>query len=152
LKSLNFIQNPSTIAALALLWAPLEIMQTMKKLLFLAILPVFLAGCSSITNLTPSQYSRNSTGYYPVEAAWNTHRQAVRPESFKTYVVVGKEALELRPVPKVSERWEGVVPVAPDQTEISYQFKFDYKVNAFGGPRAETKLSPAYKLTILDKK
>ena len=52
-------------------------------------LPLVLAGCSSITNLTPSRLVRNDSGFYRVEAAWQTREQAIRPESIKPLVMVG---------------------------------------------------------------
>ena len=52
----------------------------MKNFFGLLMLSVLLTGCTtSITNLTSSQCPRNPSGYYRVEAAWYSGRQAVRP-------------------------------------------------------------------------
>src|SRR5688572_33306420 len=90
----------------------------MRKLLLLASL-VCVAGCTStITNLTPSQMSRNSTGLYPVEIAWKSREHAIKHETIKPYVIVGNEAYAMRPTPIVSNRWETVVPVPPTENLI----------------------------------
>ena len=57
-----------------------------------------------------------------------------------------------RPVPLVKDRWESIIPVPSDQTSVHYRFKFDYQVNAIPVPHDDSKLSPEYKLQILDKK
>ena len=47
----------------------------------------------------------------------------------------------------------GVIASFPaDKDLIRYQFKFDYMVNAIPRPQPDSKLSPEYKLTIVDKK
>jgi uncharacterized protein YceK len=126
----------------------------MRKL-FLSVLlvaPLVLAGCSSITNLTPSKYSRNSTGLYPIEAAWNSHQRTIREDSFKPLVMVGNDTYEMRRVPKVADRWETMVPIPADKDSIRYQFKFDFLVNAIPRPQPDSKLSQEFKLQIVDKK
>jgi uncharacterized protein YceK len=119
---------------------------------FLLVAPLVLAGCSSITNLTPSKYQRNTTGLYPVEAAWYSRQQTIREDSFKPLVMVGNETYEMRRVPMVRDRWETMIPIGPDKDSVRYQFKFDYMVNAIPRPQPDSKLSPEYKLQIVDKK
>ena len=126
-------------------------MEIAKKLFFLA-MPLLVAGCSSITNLTPTQLPRNSSGLYPVEAEWKSRQQAIRNETIEPRVVIGLESYPMTPVPLVSNRWETVIPVPANQKAVYYQFKFDYLYNAFPKPRKDSKLSREYKLEIVDPK
>jgi len=118
----------------------------------LAVATIVLAGCSSITNLTPSKLPRNTTGLYQVEAAWSSRQRTIRDESMKPLVMVGSETYEMRRVPLVENRWETMIPVPSDKDAIRYQFKFDYMVNAIPRALPDSKLSPEYKLQIVDKK
>ncbi|MGZ4987303.1 MAG: hypothetical protein ACXWBP_04605 [Limisphaerales bacterium] len=118
----------------------------------LALSTIILAGCSSITNLTPSKLPRNPTGFYQVEAAWNSRQRTIRYESMKPIVMVGTDVYEMRRVPRVENRWETMIPIAADKDAVRYQFKFDYMVNSIPRALPDSKMSPEYKLQILDKK
>ncbi len=121
-------------------------------LTLLAVAPLVIAGCSSITNLTPSKLPRNATGFYQVEAAWNSRQRTIRDESMKPLVLIGNEVYEMRRVPRVENRWETMIPIAPDKDAVRYQFKFDYMVNSIPRALPDSKMSPEYKLQIMDKK
>jgi hypothetical protein len=125
----------------------------MKKLLALCLLPMLLAGCvtSSITNLTASQQPRNPNNQYLIEYEWDTNQQAVRPESITPYVVAGFDIYEMRPTPRMSNRWEALIPVPPDKNFITYHFKVDYEYNKFGGVGKSSVISPEYRLNIVEK-
>jgi hypothetical protein len=124
----------------------------MKKMTFALLwLPLALAGCSSITNLTPSRLPRNESGLYRVEAAWETREQTIRPESLKPMVMVGYETYEMRPELVVSNRWETFVPLPADQSLLHYRFRFDFLRNAISAPVEDSKLSPEYTLQITEK-
>ena len=123
-----------------------------KKTLSTLLLPLFVAGCTSISNLTPSQYPRNSTGYYRVEAAWHTRQQTIRPDSITAAVKVGPESYDMGRIPVVTDRWETFIPVPADKDVIYYHYKFDFLDNAFGAPRADSLMSPEYKLQITGPK
>lgn len=124
----------------------------MKKIFILLVVPLALAGCSSsIINLTPSRLARNSEGAYRVEAAWRTSEQAIRPESIKPSVMVGFESYEMHPEPVVSNRWETFVPVPADQTLMHFRFRFDFTRNTIPAPVEDSKLSPEFRLEIVDK-
>src|SRR3954471_4636860 len=112
----------------------------------LALSTLILAGCTSITNLTPSKLPRNSTGFYQVEAAWNSRQRTIRDESMKPLVLIGNEVYEMRRVPRVENRWETMIPVPPSVGAVRYQFKFDYMVNAIPRALPDSKMSPEYKL------
>jgi hypothetical protein len=115
-------------------------------------LPFLLVGCAtnSITNLTPAQHPRNDTGLYPVEAVWNSSQQSVVQESIKPFVVVGLEAFPMRPTPLLNNRWETLVPIPATESHIFYQFKFDYDYKGMPARRADSILSPEFRLDIVD--
>ncbi len=123
-------------------------MAKLNKLCFLFLLPVVLAGCSSITNLTPTQYPRSSTGYYRVEAMWRSNRAVIRPDSFKPLVVVEFQTYPMHPVPKVEDRWEAYIPIPPEENFIHYHYKFDFMDDAFNKPKADSLMSGTYQLSI----
>ena len=125
--------------------------KTMKKFLVLLLAPVVLAGCTSVSNLTPSKEPRNAAGLYTVEAKWTTKRQAVRQDGIKPFIVVGDKVYPMNPVPVVKDRWEGFVPVPAHQKTVNYQVRFDYELNAFGKPNQDTVMSPVYRLDIIDR-
>jgi hypothetical protein len=113
---------------------------------------MLLAGCSTtITNLTVTRQPRNSTGMYPVEAAWDSTQSTVRLDSIKPYVVVDFNSYPMRPTLGMSNRWETVIPVPPGKNTILYHIRFDFEYNRFGRPGKDSKLSSGYRLDILDK-
>jgi uncharacterized protein YceK len=121
----------------------------MKKFFGLLMLSALLAGCTSITNLTPSRVPREPTGYCRVEAIWYSERVAIRPGSFKPLVVVdGFNTYPMQPVPKVQDRWEAYIPVPADKDMILYHFKFDFMEDAIGGPRPNSLMSRDYELKV----
>jgi hypothetical protein len=122
----------------------------LKGLLFL-LMPLLFVGCSTITNLTPSQQARNTAGLYPVEAAWSSREQAIRPQSFRPVVMVGEQTFPMQRTSLLKNRWEALIPVPSTQPSSLYRFKFDYEVDAFMQPRAESVLSREYQLKIVDK-
>lgn len=121
----------------------------MKKFFGLLMLSALLTGCTSITNLTASHCARDPSGYYRLEAAWSSHRQAVRPGSIKPLVVLsGYDIYPMTPVPLVQDRWEAFVPIPADKDMIIYHYKFDWMENGIGGPRPNSLLSRDYELRI----
>lgn len=123
----------------------------MKKFLVLLLAPVVLAGCSSVSNLTPTKAYRNATGQYPVEAKFTTKRTAVMDDTITPSVVVGEQAYPLHRVPLVKDRWEGYVPVPPSQDSIHYHFRFDYKVNRIPQAVPDSYTSQEYGLDVINK-
>jgi hypothetical protein len=120
---------------------------------FLPLLPVLLlAGCTTakFTRLSPTQQPRNPNNLYPVEVAFTSSQQSLRPDSLKPYVLVDGQTFPLRPVPVVKNRWEGLIPVPPTKKSATFRFKFDYLYNAFGSePQRDSASSPAYTLKIV---
>ncbi len=114
-------------------------------------MPLLFAGCSTITNLTPTQQSRNATGLYPVEAAWDSRQQSIREGSMKPSVIVGMENYPMRKTSLMRNRWETLIPIPADKSTVIYRFKFDFDYNAIPKPLPDSKLSREYKLQIVDK-
>jgi hypothetical protein len=123
-------------------------MLKMNKLCLLLLLPVVLTGCTSITNLTPTQYPRDPSGYYRVEAMWRSRRAVIEPDSFKPLVVVDLQNYPMRPVPLVQDRWEAYVPIPADKGFINYHYKFDFMENDFRKPNPNSLMSGEYQLMI----
>lgn len=122
----------------------------MKKFLLLLLAPLLLAGCSTVTNLTPSKQPRNATGLYPVDVAFDTRQQSLRPESIKPFVVVGDQIYPMQKTPLMKNRWETLVPIPPHKNEINYLFRFDYEYNAVPQVRSSTILSRSYQLEVVN--
>lgn len=133
----------------------------MKLKNFLPLLPALLlaAGCATpasltpaiITQISPSEQPRNANNLYPVEVVFNSSQETLRWDTLQPYVVVNGQALPLRAVPVVKNRWEGVVPVPASDVQVKYRFKFDYLYNSFGQPRHNSEYSKSYTLKILDQ-
>ena len=126
----------------------------LKKLLpFLPVL--LLAGCSTtatFTRLTPGTQPRNADNLYPVEVSFASQQQSMRQNSLQAYVLVDDKPFQMRPVPLVQNRWEGLVPVPPTANSVTYRFKFDYLYNTFGAePKPDSAWSPSYTLKIINQ-
>jgi hypothetical protein len=129
-----------------------------NKLLPFAFLTLALgiAGCATtqttVTSLTPKREYRNNTGLYQLEAALNSRQQTLRWDSVKASVMIGSETYPMRMTSLMTNRWETLVPIPPGTTILTYRYKFDFNYNAFGSPpKADSKLSPVYKLQIMDQ-
>jgi len=124
----------------------------MKNILALLFVAFGLVGCTTgkITNLTPTKMTRNSSGLYPLEMAWESREQALRPDSLEPQVMIGTESFPMKRTPLVKDRFETQVPVPPDQKVLYYRFKMDYLYNAIPEPKKNSVMSPEYKLEIVD--
>ena len=127
-------------------------MMTGRKVLPFLALAILATGCSTatLTNLTPQQQVRNANGLYPVEAALDSKQQSLRWNSIKPMVMVGSEYYPMRPTLLMTNRWEGLIPVAPAANSVKYKFKFDFQYNAMGKPRNDSALSKEYSLRVVD--
>ena len=120
-----------------------------KKFLPVLFLPLLLAGCAtSITNLTPLQQSRNANNLYPVEVALDSNQQTLRWDSVRPQILVGSDSYPMRGTLLMTNRWEGLVPVPPGASSVTYRYKFDYECNSLGKPKAASRISPQYTLRI----
>lgn len=123
----------------------------LKKFLPLLVAPLLLAGCeATFTNLTPRQQVRNTNNLYQVEVALATRQQTLRWDSIKPQIVIGKDSYPMRPTPLMTNRWEGLVPVAAGVNEVRYFYKFDFSYNAFGPAQPDSARSQEYSLRILE--
>jgi len=120
---------------------------------FIFAISFLVVGCttSTITNLTPKQLPRTSTGLYPIEAMFKSNQRTLDQNSMKPLVIFNSRAFPMRRTQLTKGRWETVVPI-PDGTQvINYHFKFDYEYNAIRMRSADSKLSPPFQLQIVDK-
>jgi hypothetical protein len=129
----------------------------MQKLKLLT--PVFLSslllttGCISttVTRLTPRALPHSPDNYYPVEVSLTSTQQSLRWETLQASVLVGSQAYPMTLTPKMTNRWEAMIPVPAGTKEIEYRVKFDFYYNAWGTPPQEdSALSKVYKLQIQD--
>ena len=123
-----------------------------KKIFAMLLLPALLAGCSSITNLTPSKYQRDASGFYRVEAEWKSSRQVIRPESFEPLVVVNFDTYPMRPVALVQDRWEAYShPAGQGLGVLPLQVRFQGQLH-FQAPCRQPDVPRVPELKILEKK
>ncbi|MCU0771984.1 MAG: hypothetical protein MUE94_09505 [Verrucomicrobia bacterium] len=124
----------------------------LNKILPMALLAVLLTGCNAtFTNLTPKQQVRNAEGLYPVEVSMNTRQGTLRWDSIQPKIMIGTNAYPMRSTLLMSNRWEGLVPVAPGTNIVYYKYRLDFLYNDFGGPKPDSRLSEQYRLLILDE-
>ncbi len=128
-------------------------MLKIKSWYCLALGSFVLAGCATntITNLTARQTVRDPSGLYRIEARWDSNQRSIRPDSLKPYVMVGVESYPMQRTPLTPNRWQVLVPVATNQTFLSYRFKFDYLYDSIPVPQPDSRLSSSYELEIQDK-
>ncbi|MCL5098030.1 MAG: hypothetical protein M1608_10990 [Candidatus Omnitrophica bacterium] len=126
-------------------------MRAIKKFFPLWLLALLLAGCTTtITNLTPNQAVRNSSGLYPVGAAWESAKQSIQDNTLKAYVLIDMKTYPMQRTPMVNNRWETLIPVPADENTINYRFKFDYQYLGIPHREENSVLSPIYHLQIID--
>jgi hypothetical protein len=115
---------------------------------------LLLAGCqATLTNLTPKEQFRNDNNLYTVEVALSSPQQSMRWESIHPQILIGADFYEMHPTPLMTNRWEGLVPVAQGTNLVHYRYKFDYKYNAVGKqPQSDSAMSQEFTLRILDNK
>jgi hypothetical protein len=124
----------------------------LKKFLPVMCLPLLLAGCATeLTNLTPLQQVRNANNLYPVETALATRQQTLRWESINPQIIIGANSYPMRPTLLMTNRWEGLVPVPPGSSSVTYRYKFDFEYNAMGKPKSGSRISPEYTLRIVEQ-
>ena len=107
---------------------------------------------TKITNLTPTRIPRNTTGIYRVEMIWESNQQALRHETIQPEVrVTGHtNAYPMKRTQLLSNRWETLVgPLRPDETNIFYLIKVNWKYNAIPVPRSSSQSAGPFRLRIL---
>jgi hypothetical protein len=121
-----------------------------KKWIGLCLLPMlFVVSCvTTVTNLTSTTQPRNPNNLYLIEYQWDTNQKTIKPDSIQPFVITGFDTYEMRPTPKMTNRWEVLVPVPADQKVLTYRFKVDYEFARFGKPGKASKGSDEYKLYI----
>ena len=123
----------------------------LKKLLPFLLLPLLMGCAATMTNLTPRQQVRNANNLYPVEVSFISRQETLRWETLHPQIAVGNEYYTMRPVMLMTNRWEGLLPVAPGVNIVKYRYKFDFKYNAFGSQKDDSALSSQYTLKIAEQ-
>lgn len=122
--------------------------------LWLLWLPIWLAGCvvtdSSITNLTPTQLSRSSAGFYPVEIMWQTNQRAVVDESIQPVVQVGTNNFVMQRTKMTKNRWEALLPLEIGASNLLYRVRVDYQFYDVPVRRSNSQMSPMYELRVVN--
>lgn len=116
----------------------------------LAALALIVGGCASdrITNLTPPELPRDPSGQYRVEVEFRNRQRSMRWDSVQALAVVGEQFHPLQPAPNLQHRWEGYVPVPPEENRIFYRFRWDFTHQGFGITPSNSIRSPQYRLEI----
>ena len=111
-----------------------------------------LTGCMyhKITNLTPGALPRNSSGFYPVEIIWESNQSSVRHETVQPQVMIGTNSFPMKNTPKMTNRWETLVPVPSPAPELRYRIKVNWKYNAIPAPVGNSQLSEEFRLLIIN--
>jgi hypothetical protein len=122
------------------------------RIVVFSLLMLSLTGCTTttITNLTPSRLPRKDNHQYTFEVDYNTRQQSLIHDSMEGYVIVGGERYPMQRVPMLNNRWEGIVPISPDQEVVTYRYRFDYQYRGIPEARRDSKESKYYQLFILD--
>jgi hypothetical protein len=120
-----------------------------KKWIGLGLMAALFTGCAtSVTNITSTSQLRNANNQYLIEFQWDTSEQAIMPDTVQPFVVTGFDTYEMRPVLRMTNRWEAYIPVPADKNVVVYSFKVDYETRAFGKPQKRSRNSEEYKLYI----
>ena len=132
-----------------ILW---RLMKSVSGIFLVACLLLLGVGCthSRITNLTPANLPRNTTGFYPVEMIWENNTHTLRHESVKPMVMVGTQVYPMKRTPLVTNRWETLVPVPAEASELRYRIKVNWEYNAVPVPDANSQRSEEFLLRISD--
>ena len=128
-------------------------MLKMKNMMFFPLLLALISGCAtstSVTNLTPTRAKRTPNNLYLIEYEWRSNQQSMRADSITPYVVVGTDIYPMRRIPRMKNRWEAYIPVAPSQKSVLYHIKVDYEYNDFGKRGKGSIKTEEYKLNIED--
>jgi len=118
---------------------------------------VFL-GCvyHEISNLTPAELPRNSSGFYPVEIIWESNSATVQSKAVKPVVLVGTNLYPMQKLVAadgkwVENRWQTLVPVGPQQNELRYRVKVNWKQPSVGpAPTGNSQITEERILRIND--
>ena len=124
----------------------------MKRFMPLAALLLMFTACTTtLTNLTPRTQQRNANGLYPVEVMWDSQAADIKKETIKGFVIVGEDAYPMQRSPMLTNRWEALMPVPGDKDFINYRYKFDYMYLKIPAPQPSSKMSAPYQLQIVDR-
>jgi hypothetical protein len=123
----------------------------MKNMMFFLMPLLLILGCvTTVTNLTPTRAKRTPNNLYLIEYEWRSNQQNMRADSIAPAVIVGTDIYPMRRIPRMKNRWEAYIPVAPSQKSVLYYIKVDYEYNDFGKRGKGSIRTEEYKLNIED--
>ncbi len=112
------------------------------------------AGCtSSISNLTPTAATRETSGLYRFETEWTTTQRTrnLRQSEIRAYVVLDQRIYPMERVPNMTNRWEADVPLPVGKSPVFYYYKWEYATAGFNKNHPNSIRSPEYRLEIVDQ-
>ena len=118
---------------------------------------VFL-GCvyHEISTLTPVGLPRHTSGLYPLEIIWESNSVKVQPKTVKPVVLVGTNTYPMQKLLAadgkwVENRWQTLIPVGPQQNELRYRVKVNWKQSRVGpAPTGNSQITEERILRIND--
>lgn len=114
---------------------------------------MFAAGCSStISNLTPTAASRETSGLYHFETEWTTTQRTrnLRQEDIRAFVVLDQKFYPMERVPNMTNRWEADVPIPAGKNPVYYYFKWEYATAGFNRTHPNSVRSEEYRLELTE--
>ena len=81
---------------------------------------------------------------------WENNTHTLRHESVKPMVMVGTQVYPMKRTPLVTNRWETLVPVPAEASELRYRIKVNWEYNAVPVPDANSQRSEEFLLRISD--
>lgn len=120
-------------------------MRTTKSLFLLALLPLLATGCGvTVNNMTPKTMARNPSGLYTVAVEVTRNGNAVVAGTVQPILMLPDRAVPMIPMPKVNDRWEYTIALAPNVNQWPYYFKVNYQAEkALVAHKQETIINPA---------
>ncbi len=127
-------------------------MQTMKRYLLLALVPVVTAGCGvTVRNMTPQAVTRNPSGLYLVSVDVERPENSIVEGSVQPLLVLPDQTVPMLAVPNVSNRWEYTMAVPSNADKWPYYFKINFtREKVFSrSPRSQLDPTDAPKLVYV---
>lgn len=127
---------------------PIRAMNLLKKLTPLCAIALMVTGCSSVTNLTPRNYTRKPDNLYHFEMQVDSRQQSIRWETVKPFVKIGSEEIPMERTHRMSNRWEASIPLSDKESIIYYKYKVYFEFDDFGPRGKDTIVSGTYKVEL----
>ena len=122
----------------------------LRKMLLMCAAADLASGCSSITNLTPSQLPRSDSGLYPFEVVFESKATALADDSIQAYLILDDQMIKMQRTPLLTNRWEVLAPIPVGTESVSYRYKINYQWKDFGKRRENSRLSEPFYLNVTE--